>query len=65
MLTEIFLIILNNMPQTKEEKIMMLDEKVSAKLAKLSREYPNFCAEYLIKMHRIIDLAEEELSKIK
>lgn len=53
------------MKQTKEEKIMMLDEKVSAKLAKLSREYPNFCAEYVIKMHRIIDLAEEELSKIK
>jgi len=53
-----------SMKKTREEKLELLDKNTSKQLIKLSRKYPHFCAEYLVEMHRIIDLAEYELKKI-
>ncbi len=58
---------MTNPPSTmkKETKIMELDTKVHNKLYALVRKYPQFCAEYLTELHKVLDWAEAELKKIK
>ena len=49
----------------KKERLAHLDETMSNKLIKLSRKYPQFCAQYLIEMHKAIDWGKKQLKEIK
>ncbi len=42
-----------------------IDTKMSQRLIKLSKKYPNICADYLHEMHMAIDWAEKQLRLIK
>ena len=49
---------------TQSEKRKDLDMRANAKLIKLSKKYPQMCAQYLVEMHKIISWAQKELRKI-
>jgi hypothetical protein len=50
--------------KTRQQKIKVLDDKVSARLIVTSKKYPTMCTDYLIAMRKVIDWAEKELKKI-